>query len=278
MRGVFCLLVSLGCGTGFLSARELPPQTISIATFNINWGNPNLPQVVKTIRAADADVVCLQETTAASERFLQHDLSERYPHIEFHGHDGKFAAERFGFLSKFPLDKLAYYPPKHGLFGFYGANVESGGATLRIVNVHLDPWRISRKANVADAFTSLGNLDRTHAAEADRILDSLDDDLPTIVAGDFNSLSTQSAAALLKKRGFTDSFASVNENPERHPTWHWRVRGVELSLRIDFIFHKDGFTTRESKIFPGEASDHFLLKSVLTLPQNGSDELKCPLP
>lgn len=274
MRGLFCLLLCLECSVGSLSAEEPRPQTIAIATYNINWGNPNLPQLVKTLRAADADVVCLQETTAASERFLQHYLAERYPHIEFHGHDGKFAAERFGFLSKLPLDKLAYYPPKHGLFGFYCAIVKSGETTIRIVNVHLDPWRIPRNANVGDAFASFSNFDRTHDAEAERILDTLDGDLPTIVAGDFNSLAKQSAAARLKKAGFTDSFASVTENPEQHPTWHWRVRGVELRLRIDFIFHKGGFTTRESKIFPGEASDHFLLKSVLTLPQNGSDVLK----
>ncbi|MBW3596080.1 MAG: endonuclease/exonuclease/phosphatase family protein [Planctomycetes bacterium] len=41
-------------------------QPLRIATYNINWANLRLEEVVELIRRADADVVCLQETNAQS--------------------------------------------------------------------------------------------------------------------------------------------------------------------------------------------------------------------
>jgi len=46
------------------------PSRIRIATYNINWGNPNLEAVVATIRDSKADSVCLQETSQRAEAFL----------------------------------------------------------------------------------------------------------------------------------------------------------------------------------------------------------------
>jgi hypothetical protein len=42
------------------------PREFSVATFNINWGNPNLPNIAKVIRQSKADLVFLQETNTQS--------------------------------------------------------------------------------------------------------------------------------------------------------------------------------------------------------------------
>jgi len=76
--------------TGQITAVE--PSRIRIATYNINWGNPNLDAVVATIRDSKADIVCLQETSQRAETFLRHRLATEYPHMRFVGHDNRFGA------------------------------------------------------------------------------------------------------------------------------------------------------------------------------------------
>ena len=44
-----------------------PPDSLNIATYNINYGNVNLPLVAETILRSRADVVALQETNEESE-------------------------------------------------------------------------------------------------------------------------------------------------------------------------------------------------------------------
>lgn len=238
---------------------------LTVATYNINWGARDLRQIAATIRQTEADVVCLQETTPRAERHLRRTLRDLYPHMHFEGHDGRVAAERFGFLSKSPLRNVVFLPPRHGLFGSCRAEVESGGRTVQIVNVHLQPVIVRAGAGLREAYAGLARTEETHAREIAHILKHVTADVPTVIAGDFNSLSTFRAPMVLKERGFVDSFAHVNENPESTPTWRWKLRQGELALRIDYIFHTEEFATRQSKVVESSASDHRLVVSRLEL-------------
>jgi endonuclease/exonuclease/phosphatase family metal-dependent hydrolase len=246
------------------------PISLRVATYNVNWGNADLKELATAIQRADADVVCLQETTAASEELLRETFKAGYPHIRFQGHEGRFAAERFGFLSRLPLRNVRFVPPQHGLFGTYCADLDVRGQALRIVNVHLSPLLVRRGAGLRDAYAALRNMEQTHTDEARRILEGIDPDMPTIIAGDFNSLSTLQAPLLLKGAGFTDSFAAVTTKPDAHPTWRWRLRSGTWDLRIDYVFHSAHFTTKRSEVFESDASDHSLLVSELDLVPVGS--------
>src|SRR5687767_4438514 len=77
---LLCVVCTVGCARTApqqpqqqaVPIRELPAgPTVRVMTYNVNWGavRPNL--AVAAIREADADVVCLQETTPEWETYLR---------------------------------------------------------------------------------------------------------------------------------------------------------------------------------------------------------------
>lgn len=253
--------IAVACATTALA--EPSGDTFKIATYNINWGNADLRTMVNTIRQADADVVCLQETNQESERHIRLALKKTYPQIHFRGHRGKLGAKRFGFLSRHPITGRSFVEPKHGLFGTYIAQVRIHGMTLQIANVHLQPVTLPRNAGLRQAMSAFVAAEQTHAKEIAHIFERLQPDLPTIIAGDLNSLSAFQAPSFLRKKGLVDSFAQVHDHPDSQPTWHWRLRNREWSFRLDYVFHSKHLETTESAVIRSRASDHYLLTSVL---------------
>lgn len=132
MHAIATLLISAS-----LLASDGDTESIRIVTYNLNWGNQRGDQIIDAIETANADILCLQETTPQSEQFLQKRLAARYPYFHASGHDGRFGAERFAFASNIKLEDVAFHPPKDGLFGFYTARFQHGGEEVHIVNVHL---------------------------------------------------------------------------------------------------------------------------------------------
>ena len=88
--------------------------------------------------------------------------------------------------------------------------------------------------------------------------------VPTILAGDFNSVPGFSVTRYLAARGMIDSFPSVAPAGANGFTWHWPWRGTEMRQRLDYIFHTADVKTCSSKVIRSEASDHYLLVSTLT--------------
>lgn len=175
-------------------------QSLRIATYNLNWGNRRGDQVIDAIETADADIVCFQETTPQSERFLKTRLAARYPYFHAKGYDGRHAAERFAFASNVKLDNVTFYPPEHGVFGFYTATCEFGGDEVRIMNVHLAPYHFGRVDGIRTAMAALSGTEERHAKEIDVIVKAIDISQPTIVIGDFNSLSDFNAKEVTANR------------------------------------------------------------------------------
>lgn len=236
---------------------------LKIASYNINFGNPHLSAVVDSIRKVDPDVVCLEETTRESEALLTRTFGNDYPHIRFQGHRGEYGAERFGILSRLPVNSYEFVAPEHGLFGFFIADAQFNSRPIRIIAVHLQPILFPNDPGVRDVLSAIGAVEKMHRAEIDAVVEHVKKDVPTIVAGDFNSIATFQAPQKLVESGFLDSFAEVNENPESLPTWHWPTRNGEISLRIDYIFHSKDFRATEINVIKSEASDHYLIFSRL---------------
>ena len=270
------LVLAMTAACGDFALGQPPAESLKVATYNINWGDRDLEQVVATIERADADIVCLQETTSKSEARIRRTLGKRYPQIHFQGHQGRFAAERFGFLSRHPIKRLSFLPPKHGLFGAYVAQVAVGDRNVQVVNVHLQPAILRRGGGVGQAFSALFAMEQTHKKEIAYVFERIEQDVPTLVLGDFNSLSTFQAPTFLKERGLVDSFAQVHEEPDSHFTWHWPLKYGQWSLRIDYIFHSPHFATRKSSVLRSKGSDHYLLTSTLSLltekPSQGAEQ------
>ncbi|MFU7559408.1 endonuclease/exonuclease/phosphatase family protein [Roseiconus sp. JC912] len=236
-----------------------------IATYNLNWGNRRGDQVLDAISKAKPDLVCFQESTQQSERFLQDKLAEDFPHFASVGHQGRYAAERFSFASKLPLSDVRFIPPSAGLFGFCTANIVVGDVPVQIINVHLTPVVLKRGDRVAAAMLALSDAEAKHEVEIAAISTVLDPTRPSIVLGDFNSISTFVAPRTLTNMGLVDSFAAVTTDADAKPTWTWPTRPLPISLRIDYIFHTKHFSTIASSIVQREGSDHSLVVSELSL-------------
>ncbi|MHB8862864.1 MAG: endonuclease/exonuclease/phosphatase family protein [Pirellulaceae bacterium] len=260
---VLCLL-SLGHG---LAWAEDPAPSLRIATYNLNWGNRYGDEVLDAIAESKAEILFLQESTLQSEQFLQSRLKASHPHFFVAGQDGRYAAERFAFASKFPLRDVVFTPPDKGLFGVFSACCEILGTRVTLINVHLTPFIIQPDDGVAGLMAALKATEVKHTAEIEAICAKLDTKWPTIIAGDFNSLSTFAAPGHLRKRGLIDSFAAVHDDADLHPTWFWPTRPLPLRARIDYIFHTSHFRTASSAVVKREGSDHFLLVSELHIVQ-----------
>ncbi|MEZ6060208.1 MAG: endonuclease/exonuclease/phosphatase family protein [Planctomycetaceae bacterium] len=238
-------------------------EILRVASFNINWGNVDLADIARAIGDSDADVVCLQESTPESEGFLSRQFAQKYPHMSFDGDARKFAAGRFGFLSRHRLSDSRFIPAEHGLFGTYIVNVNQGAQKIQVVNVHLSPFRVPRDASVPQVLGWLTAVEAEHAKEIEVIAGVIDPGAPTVVCGDFNSISTLSAPSRLRELGLTDSFSAVTENADAHPTWRWPVGRTHIQFRIDYVFCTDHFESLSSRIVPTTGSDHSLLVTEL---------------
>lgn len=245
------------------AAADKPPPALTVATYNVNWGNVDLPATVAVIRKAGADLVLLQETNAESEAYLRRSLAGEYRHVLFQGDRGRYAAERMGILSKLPVAKLKFVRPRHGLFGAWLGEVTWNGRTVQFANVHLQPILLHQSDGLLAAWQAFRQMEATHAREIEHVYKGLTPQLPTLVAGDLNSMSQSAAPKFLAGKGLVDSFASVTKQPETHPTWRWPTRPLKLSGRIDYLFHTLDLRTVRSQVVPSEASDHHLLVSRL---------------
>ncbi len=264
----------------FLVPSPAHGQSVRVATYNLNWGNRRGDQVIDAITTANADILCLQETTVQSEQFLRRHLADRYPEFHAVGHNGQYAAERFVIASTTRPRDLTFHPPGRGLFGFYTAIFRIGNRDVRLVNVHLTPFHIRPGGGFRDALEALSTTEDVHSAEIEAVVETVNADQPTIVLGDFNSISTFKAPKRLVQLGFVDSFASITADADTHPTWYWPTRPLPISLRIDYIFHTGHFQTTQSKIIQREGSDHYLLVSELRIgepkpePRSGHGEME----
>lgn len=252
---VASLLLSSVCQVG-------AADTFVVATYNINWGNRQVAQILGAIRESGADIVALQETTPQLESRLKEAAKQEYPYSAFAGSDdASYHADRFGFLSKFPI-KTRFIRREHGLFGAFLATATVHSTVLQIANVHLDPPEVGA-ARVGAMIRSFVKGEQTRGREIKGIVSHLTAGVPTIIAGDFNSIAGFSAPRHLIGLGYVDSVASVTNNAAAHPTWTGEVNDVVLSLRIDYVFHDKSFVTVRTGTVYNKFSDHSLVFSEL---------------
>lgn len=245
-------------------------QQLRIATYNVNCRNNQRDKILEAIKAVDADIVCLQETTRPLERFLAKQLATTYPHTHSAGHHGKIPAERFTIASKHQLHELIFHPPQAGLFGFYSAEFELGKERVHLTTVHLAPFLVRRGAGLREVIAAISEAEAVHAREMKSILQRVNANEPTIILGDFNSVANFRAPQQLVAKGFVDTFASAYENAEAHPTWSWPTKPLPLQLRIDYVFHTVHLKTLNAKVIRREGSDHSLVVAELELAKTRS--------
>lgn len=258
------LLVSLGILVTACSSKspDLPVKkpslnslSVRVGTYNVYTGAHDPVLTVKAIRQMDADVVLLQELSPQGAKLLDKALKVDFPHRYFSG--------GVAILSRFPLRHQRYERSQHGINGYLFAEVQSPGGRFQVASLHLDPlhlWTTRDKWSLP--MQLIWGQNAKHRREVEQIVHALRPGMPTILGGDFNSVSG-APIRQLKELGYTDSYAKVNKHPDQTPTLHFKLFGIKSGRRIDYILHDASFLTIQSQVFPGLPSDHDPVMSVL---------------
>ncbi|HSW98957.1 MAG TPA: endonuclease/exonuclease/phosphatase family protein [Candidatus Saccharimonadales bacterium] len=221
-------------------------MTVRIATYNLFEGaGGSYNRLVEFVRGAQLDVVCFQEVNGwqDGDNARLKDFTDKV----------LFAASAFGNSNtEFKLATIS----KHAITGktlhaeaFWHAALETqlqlGGKPVTVVNLHLDPWQ-----------------EASREKEVGRLLAALKPGAPTIITGDFNSLSRQDnyppelltqlqakgiskygANALefrvvdrLLQAGFVDAAAAAGNFATTVPSAYNTDKDHEVPVRVDYMF------------------------------------------
>ncbi len=252
------------------------PVNLRIMTYNIWYGGAQVSfeQTIATIRAADADIVGLQEPDGQTEAIAK---AAGYPFVDMRRH----------ILSRVPLfDSALGERTDTGPAPYTFAGLDSNaphawalvapGKVVAVVNLHLtsDPYgptTLFEGGSIADAMTVEAD---TRMPEIDPLAAALEPlvaaGTPVFVTGDFNSPShldwTAEVAASgtrpevkeatpwpvtlrMEAAGLTDAFRAAHPDPLKRPglTYspgfpHPVMKGDESHDRIDYIWQANAET------------------------------------
>jgi endonuclease/exonuclease/phosphatase (EEP) superfamily protein YafD len=216
-------------------------------TYNVNFGLAGDEAGIAAIRAGDADLVILQETTEDWERALRAALADRYPHMQFRhccGAGGLAVLSRFRFEERDYLSAVG-----DGWFPAWRVVVDSPLGALQVLAVHLRP-PLSEQGSVVSGYLTTPPVRRL---EIEAFARYLDPELPTLVVGDFNEPDGGGALRFLAEHGLRSVL------PELHPgatTWAWPTSFGRVSSQLDHIVYDPALAPLDARVLEGGRSDH----------------------
>ena len=249
---LLCLISCVGC------ARTAPQQalaapgppagpTVRVMTYNVNWGGARPDLAVMAIREADADVVCLQETTPEWEAYLRLELAATYPHLMFR-HSG--GAGGLAFLSRNPLEDVEYIQTP-GWFPGWLVRAETSIGTVQFLAVHLRP---PLGENGGVSVSGYLRSREVRVREVQTLHARLNASAPAIILGDFNENESGEAFQWLIGQGLINALASADGQTH---TWEWRTSLDTLRNRFDHILLSPNLRAEDARVMRAGASDHF---------------------
>lgn len=244
------LSVWLGACAGAerVAAPPAPEQrTLTVLTYNVNYGLHGDESGVSAIRDAKADVVLLQETTPSWEAALEAQLLDVYPTRRYLRAP---AAGGMAVLSRFELvDDETIPPPERGWFAAWRFTVRTELGLVQFLNVHLRP-QISDSGSVVSGVLTTRSVRR---AEIGKYFARLEPELPTLIAGDFNEGSGGGAIAFLEKRGYKSARGELGGESA---TWRWTTSVGTVRAELDHIVYGPGLEPLSVNVVAAGRSDH----------------------
>ena len=218
-----------------------------VMTYNVNWGGARPDLAVAAIREADADVVCLQETTPEWETYLRGELAGTYAHVMFR-HSG--GAGGLAFLSRGRLEDVEYIETP-GWFPGWLVRAETSIGAVQLLAVHLRPplgenGGVSVSGYLRSRDVRVREVQTLHAR--------LDASAPAVILGDFNENESGEAFQWLIGQGLINAIAPADGQTH---TWEWRTSLVTLRNRFDHILLSPNLRAEDARVMRAGASDHF---------------------
>jgi endonuclease/exonuclease/phosphatase family metal-dependent hydrolase len=229
---------------------------VRVMSYNVHQGygisgSQDLEALARTVEAADADIVALQEvsrgwvidTSADMVTWLAQRLNMPYVW-------GPTADALWGnaILSRYPIEQVQIHAMPNNeavrpARGFIDATLNIGGQPLNVIATHLHHIG-------ADGVLRVPQVQALLAAWAQRPA--------TIVLGDLNALPDSPEMQLLREAGLLDAFTSSGAGGEG-----FTFRSDGLNRRIDYIYHSPDLIARDFHVNPSQASDHAALAVTL---------------
>ncbi len=244
------------------TAPTAQPARLTVATLNILYENRDVPAIIRTLQACDADVICLQEVNQQALAEIAWAMVKTHTYIRRRPESHR--AGGYAVLSRLPIFSEKYVPPKHGPFGAQSVDVRYDRRRVRIVNVHLQVTVPRRGALPWELLANLKRDERVRAAEIRHIWRQLAHAGPMVVVGDFNSPFYLNAPRFCVGRGLTDAVAATHPKPETQSTVTAEHNGTPIRPRIDYVFASRHFQPTASRTVATKGSDHSLVRAELT--------------
>lgn len=213
-------------------------------TFNIHRKMSDDDATLAAVGAEDADVVCLQEVTAAWVARLRARYAKQYPTMLF---VPKENAGGLAILSHFPVEDHGIVPIPGGWHPGWIVHVLTPGGRVQVVMVHLR----SLFNGDGDWISNYFATDSDHLWEMRAFMRRTTPDIPTIVAGDFNESPRGPAVQLLERHGFTNALPTF---APRQFTWYSRTMGLDMT--IDHIMIGSRLAALDARAERRGRSDH----------------------
>lgn len=255
------------------------PPVLTVMSYNMLWFSNEPERVVAAIRAADADIVALQEVNAPALERFQAELGADYP---YQAPELATGTAGMGILSRYPLRPTGQAEAFKGVW--IGVpqtfDIDVAGRTVSLFNLHAistnlgngGPLRISpnhMEASIRAREEQMRMLAEVAAAHPH----------PLLVVGDFNVGDQSRAYAIITEvlqdawrtagSGFGHTFPGGLTPGGSRPS----VAGIYLPqwlVRIDYIFYSPHWRATEAIIGPWDGrSDHRPVVARLVLGPDG---------
>ncbi len=227
------------------SAPPLEAIPFTVLSYNINTGNLDTASVLAVIRAAEADIVALQELNPVMADAFAAELAEMYPYQALHPSED-FSGQ--GLLSRYPVTADDYWAVN---LGHQRSLVEIGGQTIVIYNTH--PTHPLRGLLRFDG-------EPRSAAIRDVLARAEGETLPVMLIGDFNMSDLSEDYARVTAR-YRDVYREVGWGmgftfPSPGNAFGWGFVQALLA-RIDYVFVDGAFTPLDARVLESDGgSDH----------------------
>ncbi|GAA2098916.1 endonuclease/exonuclease/phosphatase family protein [Streptomyces albiaxialis] len=217
-------------------AKDRPSKVrFRVLTANLEFGGAT-PALLDTLRRERPQIVSVQECDHTCAKALRsRGIREAYPHRLITGGDG---ADGSALLSVYPLRSEREVP---GRLSMPGAVADVHGRSVRIQVAHPMPPELR---GLATWRRELGAL-RAYAERRG--------DLPTIMAGDFNSSQDHAAFRAILDTGMHDAARMLGQS--RTPTWP-SLTAPPLGAQIDHILLSEPLVPVDGRFLDYPGTDH----------------------
>ncbi|GGY85651.1 hypothetical protein CP967_24735 [Streptomyces nitrosporeus] len=154
-----------------LTGKSHPGGDLTVATHNVNAGNPDPAGTAQQVAGSGADIVALQELPAGKVGAYEDALADRYPHHSVQG--------TVGLWSKYPLGRSRPVDIKMGWTRAMQATVTTPEGPVSVFVAHLPSVRVK-----LDAGFTAGQRDRSADALGEAIADAPNSRV--VLLGDLN--------------------------------------------------------------------------------------------